>query len=65
MATAPAAVARLKRHPAIEALLEAHVGALVGKAAAWLVSDFCDYIVGATLFVDGGMTLFPGFATNG
>jgi len=37
----------------------------IGKAAAWLVSDFCDYIVGATIFVDGGMTLFPGFATNG
>ena len=37
----------------------------IGKAAAWLVSDLCDYIVGATIFVDGGMTLFPGFATNG
>ncbi|HXT08878.1 MAG TPA: SDR family oxidoreductase [Roseiarcus sp.] len=37
----------------------------IGKAAAWLVSDYCDYIVGTTLFVDGGMTLFPGFATNG
>jgi glucose 1-dehydrogenase len=37
----------------------------IAKVAAWLVSDYCDYIVGATLFVDGGMTLFPGFATNG
>jgi len=37
----------------------------IGKVAAWLCSDYCDYIVGATLFVDGGMTLFPGFATNG
>lgn len=37
----------------------------IGKVAAWLASDYCDYIVGATLFVDGGMTLFPGFATNG
>ena len=37
----------------------------IGKVAALLVSDFCDYIVGATIFVDGGMTLFPGFATNG
>jgi glucose 1-dehydrogenase len=37
----------------------------IGKVAAWLVSDYCDYIVGATIFVDGGMTLFPGFATNG
>ena len=33
--------------------------------AALLLSDYCDYIVGATLFVDGGMTLFPGFAENG
>jgi len=24
-----------------------------------------DYVTGATLFVDGGMTLFPGFATGG
>ena len=37
----------------------------IGRVAAWLVSDYCDYIVGATIFVDGGMTLFPGFATNG
>jgi glucose 1-dehydrogenase len=37
----------------------------IGKVAALLVSDYCDYIVGATIFVDGGMTLFPGFDTNG
>ena len=37
----------------------------IGKVAALLLSDYCDYIVGATIFVDGGMTLFPGFATNG
>jgi glucose 1-dehydrogenase len=37
----------------------------IGRVAAWLCSDYCDYIVGATIFVDGGMTLFPGFATNG
>jgi hypothetical protein len=24
-----------------------------------------DYVTGATLFVDGGMTLYPGFATGG
>lgn len=37
----------------------------IARAAAWLVSDAADYVTGATLFVDGGMTLFPGFATGG
>jgi len=37
----------------------------IGQIAAWLASDHADYVVGATLFVDGGMTLYPGFATNG
>jgi glucose 1-dehydrogenase len=37
----------------------------IANAAVWLASDLSDYVVGATLFVDGGMTLFPGFATGG
>lgn len=37
----------------------------IGKLAAWLASDEADYITGATIFIDGGMTLYPGFSTNG
>jgi len=37
----------------------------IGKLAAWLVSDDADYITGTTIFMDGGMTLYPGFADNG
>jgi glucose 1-dehydrogenase len=37
----------------------------IGKCAVWLASDAADYINGTTIFVDGGMTLYPGFTTNG
>jgi glucose 1-dehydrogenase len=37
----------------------------VARAALFLVSDMADYVVGTTLFVDGGMTLYPGFENNG
>ena len=37
----------------------------IARAAVWLASDDSDYVVGATLFVDGGMSLYPGFATGG
>ncbi len=37
----------------------------IGRVAAWLASDQADYINGTSIFVDGGMTLYPGFATGG
>jgi glucose 1-dehydrogenase len=37
----------------------------IGKAAVWLCSDDSDYVNGVSLFVDGGMTLYPGFTENG
>jgi glucose 1-dehydrogenase len=37
----------------------------IGRAAVWLASDDSDYVNGATIYVDGGMTLYPGFETGG
>ncbi len=37
----------------------------VAEAALWLASDKSEYVNGTTIFVDGGMSLYPGFIGNG
>jgi glucose 1-dehydrogenase len=37
----------------------------IGRVVAWLASDEADYITGVSIFVDGGMTLYPGFEAGG
>ncbi len=37
----------------------------IGKLAVFLASDDSDYITGSSMFIDGGMTVFEGFATGG
>lgn len=37
----------------------------IAKAAVWLASDESDYVTGTSMFVDGGMTLYPGFREGG
>ncbi|MFT2011024.1 SDR family oxidoreductase [Pontibacter sp. 13R65] len=34
----------------------------IAKVAAWLASDEADYVTGATIYVDGGMVLYPSFS---
>ena len=37
----------------------------IGRLAVWLASDDSDYVTGSTIYIDGGMTLYPGFETGG
>ena len=37
----------------------------IARAAVWLASDLSDYVNGVTLYVDGGMTLYPDFREGG
>jgi len=37
----------------------------VGELAVWLASDLSDYVTGAAFYIDGGMTLYPGFESGG
>jgi glucose 1-dehydrogenase len=37
----------------------------IGQAAVWRASDYSDDITATSLFVDGGMTLYPGFEEGG
>ena len=37
----------------------------IGQATVRLASDYADYITGTNLYIDGGMTLYPGFEAGG
>jgi glucose 1-dehydrogenase len=58
----PAAYASLLRHIPYQRIGEPED---IGRAAVMLASDLSDYITGASIFVDGGMTLYPEFSTGG
>ena len=48
-----------------EARIRAAAVEAVDNAEVWLASESSDYVVGNTLFIDGGMSLYPGFRGNG
>ena len=58
---------REAREKLLELIPYARVGEKedVARAVAWLASDDSDYVVGTTLLVDGGMSLYPAFRENG
>ena len=58
----PEALAKL-----LELIPSGRIGVVedIAKAAVWLASDDSDYVQGTQIFIDGGMTLYPGFAENG
>lgn len=37
----------------------------IAQVAVWLASDQSDYVIGTTIYIDGGMTLYPGFIGAG
>lgn len=58
----PIAKAELEKIIPMGYVGEPHV---VSNCAAWLASEQSEYVTGITLFVDGGMTLYPAFMNNG